>query len=213
MSDFMNELLIEQLPANTCVKAENVVVLLAGRRTARSIQLSRLRPRLSRCRIVVIGNAEALAKLATVTASGATVSWIDVEQLVSELSGSANPSAAHSAGAELFDRVIERIASEVFFADVVVLAQASVGPAELVAAGAVDALGGIVSAEANDLGIVMSRLATEWKMSADQTWAPIAVASPSVAARISTTLQTALSAPVVVTAGAGRGDAAERDEK
>lgn len=132
----------------------------------------------------------------------ATVVNIDVEALVRELSGGAGAPEGGASGAEVFDVVIERIAGEIFAADLVVLAAATVGPAELVAAGAVDGLGGSLSSAAEGLGPALSRQAGGWQMPDEAAWTPQAVASPLVAMQLAATLEAALSAPVAAIAGA-----------
>lgn len=183
---------------------DDVMLLLAGRRVARWMRVWRVRPRSRGCRIVVIGPAEAGGALGKGAAADAVVVCIDAEALVRELASAAGAPAGRPAGPAVFDLVIERIAGEVHAADLVVLAAAAAGPAELVAAGAVDGLGGTLSPAADGAGAAVARLAAAWEMPAEGEWVPRAIASPAVARQLGGTLATALSAPVAVTAGAAR---------
>ncbi len=200
MTDQVDERYFDSMRGTT----DAAMLLLAGRRVARWMRIWRVRPRSRGCRIVVIGRAEACGEVEKGAAEGAAVVYIDAEVLVHELAAAAGAPAGQPAGPEVFDQVIERIAGEVHSADLVVLAATAVGPAELVAAGAVDGLGGSLAPEPGGLGAAMSRLAAAWEMPAEGAWVPKAIASPAVAGQLAATLRAALSAPVAVTAGASR---------
>jgi len=170
----------------------DAAVLLAARRVARWMQVWRPRTRSPREKVLLVGGAASSWPDVPDTATRMTVRF-DADMQAKEMTGMRVDTMGSHVRPEVFDALVERLCHEIYLADRVVLLPATPPSVALVVAGAVDALGGTLTAEQHRLA---AHEPAPWTLPEEEAWIPHAVAEPASAEQLRAKLEAALSAPL-----------------